>query len=154
MRISAAVRFSDLDMFGHVNHARLIGFCEEHRTAMFYLLDGTRRKQWLDGGFVVARVEADFKAPVGRFVRGVEVVGSVLSIGTSSFRMRYTIRAGQEVAAEITEVLVAVESGRPRPLMEHEREWLATISADEQSHHLPQRKGTGAPVCPGQSHIE
>jgi acyl-CoA thioesterase FadM len=86
-------------------------------------------------------------------VRGVEVVGSVLSIGTSSFRMRYTIRAGQEVAAQITEVLVAVESGRPRPLMEHEREWLATISADEQSHHLPQRKGTGAPVCPSQSHI-
>ena len=110
---------------------------------MFYLLDGTRRKQWLDGGFVVARVEADFKAPVGRFVRGVEVVGSVLSIGTSSFRMRYTIRAGQEVAAEITEVLVAVESGRPRPLMEHEREWLATISVDEQSHHLPQKRKDG-----------
>jgi acyl-CoA thioester hydrolase len=131
MRISAAVRFSDLDMFGHVNHARVIGFCEEHRTAMFDLLDGTRRKQWLDGGFVVARVEANFKTPVGRSVRNVDVVGILLSIGTSSFRMRYTIRAGQEIAAEITEVIVAVESGRPRPLMGPEREWLAAVSAHE-----------------------
>jgi acyl-CoA thioesterase FadM len=130
MMISAALRFSDLDMFGHVNHARLIGFCEEHRTAMFDLLDGTRRKQWLDGGFVVARVEANFAVPVGRLVRAVDVVG-VLSIGTSSFRMCYTIRAGHEIAAEITEVLVAVESGKPPPLIEPEREWLAAMSAHE-----------------------
>lgn len=121
-----AVRFRDVDMFGHVNHAEYLAFCEEHRTAFFDLWEHESGIQPLDAGFVVAQVSADFLAPLGRQARTVEVLMSVVSVGRTSMSLRYRIRGGEVDCAVVDYTLVMVdESQRPRPISPDERALLA-----------------------------
>ena len=61
------VRFTDLDLLGHVNHACVLTYCEEHRIRMLHALDEAcpDEKSWAEA-CVVARVEADYLLPVNR----------------------------------------------------------------------------------------
>lgn len=126
MRVRVPTRFDDYDVFGHVNHARLIAYCQEHRTEMLERLEYVARVAWDAGGFVVARVEADFRAAIDREARVVEIAARVQSIGRASVRINYQVESKGVIAAEIVEVLVAVDGdGASRPLDVSERAWLS-----------------------------
>jgi acyl-CoA thioester hydrolase len=116
------IRWRDLDPYGHVNHAVFLTYLEEVRD------------EWLGAavgedalGYVVARVEIDYRRELTQRDDRVTARIRLDSLGTSSVRTVEELAvAGGETAAEAKAVLVACdEQHRPRPLTEVERAALA-----------------------------
>lgn len=123
MDITIPLRFSDFDRFGHVNHARVISLCEDHRIAMFRELDRVTGEEWADNGFVVARIEADYRRPILPETEAVIVSHTVEAVGRSSVRVRYQVFADSEVAADVVAVMVRIDNQVPSPLSPAARAW-------------------------------
>jgi acyl-CoA thioester hydrolase len=115
------IRWRDLDAFGHVNHVVFLTYLEEARDEWLGLTLGDPALVW---GFVIARVEVDYRRELT--LQDDEVVArcALARVGTSSLGTRETITtATGELVAEAAAVLVArdVDSGRSRPLSDAER---------------------------------
>lgn len=112
------IRWRDCDPYGHVNHAVFLTYLEEVRD------------EWLIGavgedalGYVVARVEIDYRRELTQRDDTVVARIELDSLGTSSVRTVEALLAGNgEIAADARAVLVACdEQHRPRPLTGEER---------------------------------
>lgn len=120
------VRWDDLDAMGHVNNAKYLTYAQEARflwaTEEF---SGAMRETSLIE-MVVARAEIDFKEPIYKGGRFVDVEISVEKIGNSSFTMLFTIADGGKVFAKVktVQVAISVETMKSRPLTDAEREFL------------------------------
>lgn len=115
------IRWVDLDVYGHVNHAVYLTYLEEGRDEWLGRALGDPGTIW---SYVVARVEIDYRREL-TLDDDVAVARCRLDrIGTSSVRTHESISTRDgEVAAEAQAVLVArdEESGRSRPLTDAER---------------------------------
>ena len=122
MRISAAIRWRDLDLLGHLNQSVYHELLEEARGELYERLsDGPMT------AFVLARIELDHHREVRREDGPVEVVARVAAVGRSSVTLEHELRrADGELAATGKAVLVAFDSEarRSRELTEEERRWL------------------------------
>ena len=109
------VRWDDLDAMGHVNHAKYLTFSQEARFAMLGMFN-----------MVVARIEADYKAPIALGNIFIDVTMWVESIGTSSFKLVYEISHDGILCAVVKSVQVSVtdDTKSSRPLSEAQREVL------------------------------
>jgi acyl-CoA thioester hydrolase len=99
-----ALRWRDMDAYGHVNHVVYLTYLEEARDATFaHILRETPDV----GGYVVARVAIDYRREL-RLADGPVVVScAVTTIGGASAQTRETIRtATGELAAEAEAVVV------------------------------------------------
>lgn len=97
------IRWSDLDAFGHVNHARFATFLEEARDEWLQRVVGPA----LDD-FLIRRIEIDF---LSQLVHADDVVDATVAlerIGTSSLvtSERIVVAGGGRLAATATCVLV------------------------------------------------
>jgi acyl-CoA thioester hydrolase len=101
-----AVRFGDLDAMGHVNNAVYLTYLESARTEFLLELGLVRRLE--DLRIVVARVEIDFRSPVG-FRETVDVGVRSAGFGQKSFALEYRVEAGGRLAAEARSVCVAYD---------------------------------------------
>jgi acyl-CoA thioester hydrolase len=122
-------RWSDMDVFGHVNHANTVTLLEEARIAL--LLDEAARRH-ADGmmrGLVVARLAVDYHVPLVFTGGDVRVEISVRELRAASFTLDYSVRADPTgpvaVNAETLIVPYDLESARPRRLTDAERDFLA-----------------------------
>jgi acyl-CoA thioester hydrolase len=115
------IRWVDLDVYGHVNHAVYLTYLEEARDEWLARALGDPAAIW---SYVVARVEIDYRRELTLEDDTIVAHCSLERIGTSSVRTRESVskRSG-ETAAEARAVLVARndETGRSRPLGEAER---------------------------------
>jgi acyl-CoA thioester hydrolase len=115
-----ALRFRDLDAFGHVYHAEYLTLLDELRTTWFGTVLGLEHPQ----SYIVARVELDFVSSLtgeDAFVRGAF---GVESVGTTSVTMRESLLAGdgrEVVRARVVVVLRDPVSGSTRALSDRER---------------------------------
>ncbi len=112
--VEIAVRWRDLDAFGHVNNAVYLSYLEVARVALWRSRMGGRDAR--DIPFVVARVEIDYRSAIelGETVR-VELACE--SVGRRSFTLVYRILAGGRLAAEARSVQVCVDrSGATIPV--------------------------------------
>ena len=122
------LRWSDMDAFGHVNHARTITLLEQARVQLLFT-EATR--QGLPGmaeGVVVARVAIDYHAPLGFDAGPLQIFLSVRDLRAASFVMDYSAYAHDATAVASAETLLVpydVRGGRPRRLAEGERAFLA-----------------------------
>jgi acyl-CoA thioester hydrolase len=112
------IRWRDLDPYGHVNHAVFLTYLEEVRDE--WLIDAVGGDAL---GYVVARVEIDFRRELTQADDRVIARIRLDSLGTSSVRTVEELAVPNgEVAAEAKAVLVACdERRRPRPLTDDER---------------------------------
>jgi acyl-CoA thioester hydrolase len=115
------IRWVDLDVYGHVNHAVFLTYLEETRDEWLGQALGDPALIW---SYVVARIEIDYRRELK--LDDDMVVGrcGLHSIGNSSVRTRESISTRDgEIAAEAQAVLVARddETGRSRPLSDAER---------------------------------
>ena len=97
-----AVRFSDLDMLGHVNNAVFFSYIEFARLEFLAHLGVT------DKAFpscLLARVVANHTHPV-HYGQDVRISTWVSSLGNKSFTMQHEIFAGQQCCATFETVLV------------------------------------------------
>ena len=119
------VRFSDLDVMGHVNNAVVVSYLEQGRFQWWRSFLGGRKFQ--EEGFLMARVEVDYRMPIllGDDVR-VEL--HCTRVGRTSFELSYRITKGLggELFAEAKTVQVMLDfsTHRPKPLAESTRAWL------------------------------
>jgi acyl-CoA thioester hydrolase len=115
------IRWSDLDVYGHVNNAIYLTYLEEVRDEWLGGRLGDPDEIW---NWVLARVEIDYRREL-TLSDDVAVASCCLDrVGNSSVTTREEVRtADGELAAEAKSVLVARdrESGGSRPLTGVER---------------------------------
>src|SRR5213596_3295587 len=129
--IEIAIRWRDVDNYGHVNNAVYLTYLEECRDRW------VRRTLGEDVGFVIVRVAIDFRRELSLEDGSVTVACSGTGYGRSSIRTAETIRAKAGwLAAESESVIVAHDAGSrtSRPITDRERSALdAAIEADRGS---------------------
>jgi acyl-CoA thioester hydrolase len=107
------VRFRDLDAMGHVNNAVFLTYIESARFAFLRHLGAAATVDKMS--IIVARIEIDFRAPVGL---GDEVAIEVRAtrFGDKSFDLEYVLRVDGQVVAEAKSVLVGYDYGSGRSI--------------------------------------
>lgn len=119
------IRFSDIDSFDHVNHARYLSYCEDHRLAALAAMRSAAPDAPPLLGLVVRRIEVDYLMPALLADGEVEVQGSTTHVGRTSFRIRYDLSTGRGPCATLDTVLVHVGAdGAPTPLHPGHVAWL------------------------------
>jgi acyl-CoA thioester hydrolase len=119
------VRFSDLDVMGHVNNAVVVSYLEQARFQWWRSFLGGRKFQ--EEGFLMARVEVDYRQPIllGDDVR-VEL--HCTRVGNTSFELSYRVTKGLGgdlfAEAKTVQVMLDFSTNRPKPLAEGTRDWL------------------------------
>ena len=124
-----AVRYQDLDPYGHVNNAIHLGFFESARTAYWRELARQMGIEKLEAGeipgvrYVIAEANVRYKAPI--FLDDiVHAAARVRSVSNRSYTMDFELRTGESfeqgtLAAEgsAAHVFYDPEAGevRPRP---------------------------------------
>lgn len=115
------VRFSDIDLLGHVNNVRYLDYVEEATVNL--LLDGFREAA-VSGHveLVIARTEIDYLGQMNLRPEPYAVWARVSDVGTSSLTFEAEIRDGDRVMARCRIVEVSLdEDDRPRPLIPEHR---------------------------------
>lgn len=111
LRTDVQVRFSDTDAFGHLNNASFAHYDELARIAFLSHIPEAL------GAVILARLAIDFRRQV-RFGEAVHVRTEVESIGRTSFGLRQSIMAGDEIAADARSVIVLFDydAQKPKPI--------------------------------------
>jgi len=137
--IEIAIRWRDVDNYGHVNNAVYLTYLEECRDRW------VRRTLGEDVGFVIVRVAIDFRRELSLEDGSVAVACWSTGYGTASIRTAETIRAKAGwLAAESESVIVAHDaaSRRSRSITDRERSVLdVAIEADRAS--VRESEGSG-----------
>jgi acyl-CoA thioester hydrolase len=122
---SERVRFRDLDAMGHVNNAVFLTYIESARVAFLQHLGAAPTLEEMS--IIVARIEIDFRAPVG-FGDEVDISVRTSRFGGKSFDLDYELRVENAVVAEAKSVLVAYDYGKGEAV-ELPDEWREKLAA-------------------------
>jgi acyl-CoA thioester hydrolase len=124
-------RWSDMDAYGHVNHANTVTLLEEARVALLFQEAARQGNDGMSRGVVVARLVVDYHTPLVANGNTVRVAMTVREMRHASFTLDYEVHSGPSesdpVAATAETLLVPYDTGtgRPRRLSEGERDFLA-----------------------------
>ena len=124
-------RWSDMDAFGHVNHANTVTLLEEARIDLLFTEAARHGVTDMTQGVVVARLVVDYIAPIVFTGGEIVVEMSVRELRSASFLLDYTVRnqrGDDSVVVTKAETLMVpynVTAARPRRLDEAERDFLA-----------------------------
>ncbi len=122
------VRFSDVDVYGHVNNVRYLEYLQEARISMMARL-WTDPHQAGAASMVVARAEVDYLVPILHREAAYDAWSWVSHVGTTSMVVESQVRDGETVLARARVVLVFVDpaTGRARPPAPEQREPLEAM---------------------------
>lgn len=87
-RTSIQIRFSDVDMMGHVNNATYLHYVESAR--MDYFINVLKENDWKKYGLIVGRTEIDYLMPI-HLGDKLEIYTACESIGNKSIRFIYEL---------------------------------------------------------------
>jgi acyl-CoA thioester hydrolase len=124
-------RWSDMDAFGHVNHANTVTLLEEARVELLFGEATRLGAAGMTRGVVVARLVVDYHAPLIANGKPVRVAMRVKEMQSAAFTIGYVVHGGPSeddmvaVVAETRLVPYDTENSRPRRLTEAERDFLA-----------------------------
>jgi acyl-CoA thioester hydrolase len=130
----APLRWSDLDVFGHVNNALFLTLYEEARVALFFVAARQAGLTSFEEGIVIARHEIDYLRQVDHSAHPdgtarpaqVRIEMWVEEIRPSRFTLAYEMHDGGVIASRARSVCVPFDlaNKRPRRLSESERTFL------------------------------
>jgi acyl-CoA thioester hydrolase len=117
------VRFSDVDVYGHVNNVK---YFEYYQEARIDFLRSMRSDDEPHLATVVARIDVDYRRPILFRPEPYVVRTWVTRVGTSSYSLASDISDDDTVLSRAQAVLVAFDmsSQRSRPLRDAERQVL------------------------------
>ena len=120
-----ALRWSDMDAYGHVNNARFLTLYEEARVAMFFVGARAHGLGSFEEGIVIARHEVDYLKPVD-YGDPVRVEMWISQLRVAAFTVSYELFDDDVLAGRAKSVCVPynLEQGFPRRLSVEEREFL------------------------------
>jgi len=118
-------RWSDMDVYGHVNNARFLTLYEEARVALMFVGARKHGLTTLEEGVVIARHEVDYLRPVD-YGETVRIEMWVEEIRASRFVIGYELFDDGRIASRARSVCVPFDlaAQRPRRLTAAEREFL------------------------------
>jgi acyl-CoA thioester hydrolase len=134
-----AVRWSDQDAYGHVNHARVVTLLEDARTALLFDAATRAGVAAFEAGLLVAALEVSYRRPIPWTPAGVRVEMIAQDVKAASFIVAYRLLlpagtdgtdgtdwdAAPAVTATTQLVPYDLATARPRRLTAEEREFLA-----------------------------
>jgi acyl-CoA thioester hydrolase len=128
---SVAVRWSDLDAYGHVNNARFLTLYEEARVAMFFTGARAHGLTSFEEGIVIARHEVDYLRPVD-YSEPVRVELWISDLRAARFTVDYALFDGAVLASRAKSVCVPynLAQAHPRRLTDPERAFLKPYLAE------------------------
>ncbi len=132
------VRFSDLDVMGHLNNVAFLVFVESARVAYLRsIVPANNPALTTSFGVMVAEARISYRSP-GQLGDRIETVVRPDDLGRTSFRIEFEMRVGARVIADGYGVLVLWDriASRPMPLPATLRERLAADGARERSAPL------------------
>src|SRR6266705_3417708 len=106
-----AMRWSDMDAYGHVNNTASLAYLEQARVSMFF----DRYDSSFAGGTVVAHHEITYLRPVVYHPEPLRLELWVDQIRAASFRVLYDVYDGDALAAQASTTLVTFDFGSDRP---------------------------------------
>ncbi|MFD4639376.1 acyl-CoA thioesterase [Lentzea sp. NPDC058436] len=124
-------RWSDMDAFGHVNHAKTVTLLEEARIELLFTEAARHGVKELAEGMVVAKLVVEYLAPIVFTGEDIVVEMSVRELKSASLTLDYVVRGSRDANSPVVvkaETLMApfnVTTARPRRLTEAERDFLA-----------------------------
>jgi acyl-CoA thioester hydrolase len=129
-----ALRWSDMDAYGHVNNARFLTLYEEARVALLFGQAGQAGVATMERGVVIARHEIDYLRAVdygtssngGGAIPRVRIDLWIDQIRAASFTMAYELFDNGDLASRARSVVVPYDltGGRPRRLTDAEQVFL------------------------------
>ena len=124
------VRFSDVDIYRHVNNVKYFEYYQEARLA--FLASLGREQVGGDFSLVVARVDVDYRRPILFRSEPYTVESWISRVGNSSFVVNAEIRDGDTLLSKAEAVMVAFDlrTQAARALTEPERARLAEALED------------------------
>jgi acyl-CoA thioester hydrolase len=122
---NCALRWSDLDAYGHVNNARFLTLYEEARVAMMFIAAREAGLTSFEDGIVVARHEVDYLRPID-YGDPVRIEVWIEDMRSSRFTVGYELYDGELLASRARSVLVPYDLAkqRPRRLTSSEQDFL------------------------------
>jgi acyl-CoA thioester hydrolase len=140
LHVPTPLRWSDLDAYGHVNNARMLGLLEEARIQAFWVSDDTDERAVgastavIDASedrttnTLIARQEVEYLAPIPYHRQPLDIELWIGRMGGASLEVCYEVWSPEGLdprlcytRASTTIVLVDVATGRPRRISDHER---------------------------------
>jgi acyl-CoA thioester hydrolase len=120
-----ALRWSDMDAYGHVNNARFLTLYEEARVAMFFVGARAHGLGSFEEGIVIARHEVDYLKPVD-YGDPVRIEMWISELRVAAFTVSYELFDDDVLASRARSVCVPynLEQGFPRRLSDAERDFL------------------------------
>jgi len=129
-RTPVAVRFRDLDSFGHVNTGVYVSYIEEARLDYFSQVLGVDLSSV---GTVVASLSVDYRRPI-ELDDELVVETRISEIGTTSLTLAHELRVDGETAATASVVLVHYDYEADESVAVPEA-WRSTI-VDFEDHEM------------------
>ncbi len=122
----SALRWSDMDVYGHVNNARFLTLYEEARVALFFAAARQLGLTSFEDGIVIARHEVDYLKPID-YGDPVRIELWVEEIRASRFTVAYELIDRDVLASRARSVCVPfnLEGQYPRRISDAERAFLA-----------------------------
>ena len=123
-----AMRWSDMDAYGHINNTAYLAYLEQARVSMFF----DRYDSTFAGGTVVNHHEITYLRPVVYHPEPLRLELWVDRIRAASFRVLYDVFDGDARVASASTTLVTFnfDTDRPRRLTTDERAILAGFADD------------------------
>ncbi|CAN5371791.1 thioesterase family protein [soil metagenome] len=142
-----AMRWSDMDAYGHVNNTAYLAYLEQARVSMFF----DRYDSSFSRGTVVAHHEITYLVPVVYHAEPLRLELWIDQIRGASFRVLYDVFDGDTLAAKAATKLVTFDfaTNRPRRLTADERGLLMTYTdADPATGQVARGDSANPPAGP------
>jgi acyl-CoA thioester hydrolase len=130
-----AMRWSDMDAYGHVNNVQFLTYVEEARVEMFKSVPLSGVDQ-VTAGILVAASDIRYRRPLLHRHAPVPIDVWVTKIGAAFFSLGYEVYdQGGLVYATASSTMVPYDfsNGRPRRLSPAEKEWLEQFAEETPS---------------------
>lgn len=124
-------RWSDMDSYGHVNHANAVTLLEEARVELVFAEAARHGVDGLASGLVVTRLAVEYHRPIVADGSSVRVEMSVRDLRAAAFTIDYKVRSGPNGAERVvvtahTQLVPYNHTTQlPRRLTDGERDFLA-----------------------------
>jgi acyl-CoA thioester hydrolase len=134
--VEIPLRWADLDVYRHVNHARTVTLLEEARVELVFHRAAEDGADGWSHGLLVASLQVDYKQQIPYRGQSVRVSMWTHQVRAASFLIDYEMRIGPgeydpvAVTASTKMVPYDLSAERPRRLTEAERAFLARWSDD------------------------
>ena len=129
---SDEVRFSDLDVNGHLNNVAFVEFLESARVTYISQLYPQGDPWRTSFGILIAELKISYRSP-GHFGERIDTTLRPDAVGRTSFRADFEMRVGERLIAEgySVQVIYDRDDRRPMPIPPALRERLIADGARE-----------------------